>query len=239
MLKKFLVAACLLSTSMASQATVIEYNGYKRDSASNIVTGGGLEWLKWDVTKGLSIKQALAARSAQGWRLASNSDVVSLFNAFHFGAAIFSSSEAQGNGINLNWRVGESSAMNDFLSLFGITISSMCRAGEMNYCYFPGDPFVGTQAWFGSDSDRDGLYKAAIVYDDYSTLYSGNPFGQPGKVEITPDVYTVDRKESFYGVALVRDAAVVTNPVNQPESISFLALGLAALGFRRRQAIRR
>ena len=63
MLKKILVASCLLVTSMASQATIISHFGYERDSASNIVRGGGLEWLMWDVTKGMSINEALAAYS--------------------------------------------------------------------------------------------------------------------------------------------------------------------------------
>ena len=75
MLMKTFIASCLLVTSMASQAAIISHYGYERDSASNIVTGGGLEWLKWDVTKGLSINAALAAYSADGWMLASNSQM--------------------------------------------------------------------------------------------------------------------------------------------------------------------
>lgn len=83
MIKKVLMTSCLLIMSMASHAGLISHYGYERESGSNIVVGGGLEWLMWGVTAGMSASSALTIHA--GWRLATSAEMVSLFNTFQFG----------------------------------------------------------------------------------------------------------------------------------------------------------
>lgn len=218
MLKKVLVASCLLVASMASQATMISHFGYDRDSASNIVKGGGKEWLKWDVTKGLSIDQALAAYGAEGWTLASNRQMASLFNVFQFGKTDWSDVE---DVFQITLFGGKDDGTDDsvylaFVDLFGATVS---------WDYYR----RATYALFGSDSDDDELFQESYINIDYDRIIAG----------ISDDKLSRDWAWEAVGVALVRpQASVEPSPVSLPGSLSLLTLGLVGLGFRRRQALR-
>ena len=61
-------------------AALITHNGYMLNTNTNIVTGGGLEWLQWDVTLGMSISDALTnvAGTFDGGRLDSCNQHASL-----------------------------------------------------------------------------------------------------------------------------------------------------------------
>jgi len=235
MLKKILVASFLLVASMGSQATIIEYASYKRDMSGtcaatetdckyNIVTGGGLEWLKWDVTKGQSINQALVANA--GWKLATNVQMASLFNSFQFGKTDWSADESRLQLHATPWSVGEDSTHNIFMQLFGHTL----KLGSGGYSAT--DPHQITAALFGNDTNGNNLYNYASVHDDFQ----GAPWGAVGALAfLTEDKY--DATAFNFGVALVREVRVVPpTQVSLPGSLSLLALGFVALGFRRRKA---
>ena len=82
MLKRALALVIILLTHQLAYAGPIEFKGYSRENSSNVVTGGGLEWLQWTVTKGMTIDSALKQYTAQGWRLANNEQMATLFNTF-------------------------------------------------------------------------------------------------------------------------------------------------------------
>jgi len=236
MLMKTLIASCLLVTSMASQATIISHFGYARDSASSIVKGGGLEWLKWDVTKGASINSALATYAKDGWSLATNTHITTLFNAFQFGKSDWIDKPIAQS----HWLPGNLEGVSiykDFIELFGET------AGFREQCFEP---------WMGLGCVRD-----SFSFAKYGVL-AGNSEFIPllASVVIAPDIYAdLDQFMGGYvgygyddywsdgddtvGIALVRPATTDVTPVPLPTSISLLALGLFALGYRRRQGLRR
>lgn len=236
MLKKILVASFLLVASMGSQATIIEYADYKRDTSGtcavtetdckyNIVTGGGLEWLKWDVTKGLSINQALGAYA--GWTLASNAQMAELFKMFQFGKTNWFDDEVSWQGNSVAWNEAEYYAHQHFMNLFGYTF-----VNESNP-YSKYDPRQIVSAFFGADADKDGRFNEAYISDDY--IFDRVKFS--AHAQISNDLYGRTYRRDTSGVALVRKVSVVPpTQVTLPGSLSLLALGLVALGFRRRKA---
>jgi hypothetical protein len=230
MIKKIMLASCLLVASMASQAALISYNGYERDTAKNYVTGGGLEWLMWDVTKGQSINEALAAYGGAGWKLASNTQVASMFNTFKFNNAVWSIDESVNQYAPKDWGPEESGPYFEFINLFGATYT-------MTQGWAPNDPWTYARAFFGSDANNNGLYSyAEVKEDDFYVALSLN-IPREAEAKLTRDIFNSSEGYRDTGVALVRDIRVLPpSQVSLPGSLSLLALGLVALGFRRRQA---
>jgi hypothetical protein len=241
MLKKLVIMSGLLLTSVTAHATVISHFGYERDSATNIVTGGGLEWLKWDATKGMSINSALSAHAAQGWRSASYHEMVTLFNTFQFGPYVFTSDETISQQSNVPWNPGESSNHNAFMDLFGHTFYAACSTVDGPSCYSMSDPARATMALFGNTLAMGDLHSVAWIGDDNSNkLSSGQLHSRSGhQAAICQSCYLTQTDPLTVGVALVREFA--TPPVNvpTPAPIGLLALGLVALGYRRRQVLAR
>jgi hypothetical protein len=233
MLKKIVFLSSLLVTSMTAQAALIQYGDYKRDSASNIVTGHGLEWLKWDVTKDMSINSALALYEIDGWRLASNDEMASLFRNFNF----IQPSTVFGGGVNTwtaAWDTTEDSLHNMFVKLFGNTVRHSCSTAASTGCYAIDDPYLGSLAYFGSPSPS-GRYRLAEILDDSTFIrQDGMVFPRPHLAQTRHHSTLPTGKDITVGVALVRDHAPVS--VSAPASIGLFVLGLVALGFRRRSA---
>lgn len=243
MLKKLVLMSGLLLTSLSAQATLISHFGYERDSASNIVTGGGLEWLKWDVTKGMSINSALASYASQGWRLASNDEMAFLFNQFKFGKSDWHANESVTQSIQLPWNSGDAlSSHAMFTNLFGVTRTFSCSLdGRTTLCWSDSDPQLYSLALFGADSNRNGMYNMALVQDDAHRV------GSDPRVRLTfdnheaslsSDLWSPDTS-AYRGVALVRNYVPDNVAVPTPGSIGLLALGLVALGYRRRHVLGR
>jgi hypothetical protein len=242
MLKKLVIMSGLLLTSLTANATLIAHSGYARDSASNIVTGGGLEWLKWDVTKGMSINSALATYTAHGWRLASNKEMAALFNTFLFGPYVFTDDNETPQSTSSPWSLSEATNYNKFIELFGTTSSTplVCNAVQTTWCNAPTDLDVRSMAMFGTDANQNGRFQRAEVQDDYTYIYGDRLLYTPQSVALFQgESYTGGYTSQNAGVALVRTFDTAPVAVPTPGSIGLLALGLVALGHRRRQVLAR
>ncbi len=236
MLKKILIA-CVLLVSSVGHASLIDYNGYSRDDASNIVTGGGLEWLKWDLTTGMSINGALDAYAADGWRLAGSADMASLLNAFNFWDPDLVASDDNNINTAMPWTADENSPHNNFALLFGTTWMSSCSIlSRTTDCYLDEDPSVMSRAKFGSDLDGDGRYSVVSVYDDFSYISVAGNIAQYGHAVYWFGNSTfLDNSSFFEGVALTRTISSVSpTPVPTPGTISLLSIALATLIIKRR-----
>ncbi len=227
MIRKVLAMLMLVMSCNAS-ATSITYNGYSLDDTTDIVTGGGLEWLQWDVTYRMSIIQALenvaGVYEGGGWRLASNADVAGLFNAFEFGGASFTwdTDEATHQSVSLPSN-GNVENVTDlalvFRSMFGSTYTAK-TSHESN-------PLVWSAALFGEYSDSAHRYNTAVVYDDYAEGWGTQ---EDGLAQMNPPYYLIDSESLYYGVALVRDAQSSENVENvaitEPAASLLFVLGL-------------
>ncbi len=244
MFKRLFFASCLLVTSVSSHAALISYNGYERDSTSEIVTGGGLEWLKWDVTNGMSVNSALATYRAQGWMLATRRQMVDLFNVFQFGVTDWSAALGSNEGDAVPWSAGETSSHASFIKLFGKTMSEQCVSESDVWCYSLSDPYVRAQVFHGSfwkAQNSDGSYDAgsidfAYVVDDSNQVMANYIMSPQSASAELANGMSMSGTTSFngVGVALVRpqSSGPITVPAPNPFSLFFMSL--AFLAYRRR-----
>lgn len=236
MIKNLSILVCLLLTSWSSQAALISHYGYERETSSNIVKGGGLDWMMWDVTRDKNANRALSEHP--GWRLATTAEMVSLFTAFQFKNTAW----GQGNPSHwewarLPWSANENSQYSQFIALFGDTnagTSSAMQCGLVtSYCYEAVDLSRSASAWF----DRGmGTYAYGFVNDD-------NTF-RVGKQISRNEHYAGFSGSQYYtygdeavGSALVRTS--ISQKISTPASLGLITIGLVVLSMRRRKALYR
>lgn len=234
MLRMIFLASCLVLTS-AANASLISYNGYSRDISSNVVNGGALEWLKWDQTTGESINSAIEKYSSSGWRLASNEDMVELFNAFKFKSTNWIARETISQGVTVPWAIGEQSPFYSFIELFGVTLFDVTCKDVKADCFDPAEPLSISLALYGSDLNKNGNYHRAFVRDDdYFYPQAGEPGFTEHSAYLHLDSFKSNRSNDYTGVALVRTATITTPAVSTPSSFYLFAIGFAAFGVFRR-----
>ncbi len=236
MIEKFILALGLLAYSLTAHASLIEYNGYSRNTNDNVVISGGLEWLMWTQTNGMSINQALATYSSEGWMLASNTQMAGLFNNFGLGNIRWKFLEEQHEYSSSDWTLSESQPEDYFHMLFGSTYinPSICTSVFQDQCALSSDNYQRSAAVFGSDSDRNGWYMSAFVHTDYQWQSTYDGVRNWSAVQfITSGILTADERMLDAGVALVRFVKQEPNPVTSPGAAGFLILGFLSFAFRR------
>ncbi|MDC8829877.1 PEP-CTERM sorting domain-containing protein [Alteromonas gilva] len=236
MLKKLLVSVCALAFCHNASAALVSYNGYTLNESTNIVTGGGLQWLQWDLTIGQSVDDALAIYASQGWTIATNVQMAALFNTFVFGAntALYNGSINPANVPVTNgvWDTDENTTQytynrdgatiatdpeKQFVALFGQTYLNFPTATQAS------NPYEYSAAWFGIDQDGDGFHNVARVSDEY--LRTGQTVANRGLTRLANDSILAEDIGNQTGVALVRAA-------NVPEPAGILLFALGILGLR-------
>ncbi len=238
MFKKIVFASCLLAASVGSYAGVLSHSGYVRDSGSNIVKGGGLEWLTWDTTKGMSVSTALQHYASEGWAVASNQQMATLLNAFDFGKTDWRADGQNWQTVYTPWTQTETSHHNAFLDLFGRTFqtTNICTSIHVDFCFYANDSQIYSYAFFGIGISDSNKFNLAHVTDDFSYV-GGNGALQRGDYSalLYADSGLSTVQYDHVGVALVRPFKADPTPVNAPTSLGLLTLAFIALGVRRRQ----
>lgn len=235
-----LLSLLILQTSHASLMT---HNGYEHEYDSNIVTGQGLEWLGWDVTKDKSLTWLRngGAESILGgnWRLATVNEMTTLFNNFDFDSGTeFIADENMNSSFSTIYHYRDRdyhkeppwAPISAFLGMFGRS-------------YYKHDAGVSLQqigkAIYGEDQDNDGRYNSAIISEMYNfTLDPGSGWLVAG---LSSDSYRDNPFGQGYGLALVRELDNTTPPdplpVNSPST--FFLLMLSMLIIRKIHSIRK
>ncbi len=233
---KLLLGTICALAAHTSWASIISYNGYTHDTNTDVVTGGGLEWLQWDLTIATDVLDALAAYESSylggGWRLANNTEMAALFNAFDFG--IGSTEHGSWGTDDDVWYISETPSDGDleletdpeivFSTMFGTT----WKLDEGL-----GNPFVQTGAVYGDLLDTYGFLNVAYVADDWT---HGNGDEAANRAELAGNQANLNGIQWDAGVALVRgldepesDTVIVSEP-----SAAFLFLfGLVGTAFSR------
>lgn len=176
-LVKHICILLVICMSHFSNGAIITRDAFSLDTTTNIITGNGHNWTRWDALAGVSITQALDLYAAEGWRLASSDEMVGMYSNFIPG---------------VDWSIarGENSAVSDFISvddyqdlisIFGVSFNEF--GGISNII-------------FGNDLDNDGAYRSAGAYytdwDPAAGVYADNSRN------------TVDFSASDYSVQLIR-----------------------------------
>ncbi len=211
-IKSIALVASTIFLSTSVNAATITHNGYSLNTDTSIITGGGLEWLQWDETIGLSANNALAAYD--GWRIATSTETASLLNSFNLGTTFNPSSFIEFG------TPSDSTAVLNFIELFGDNrlVSGISGGFEK-----------GLGALF-SGSIQDFYSVIAI---DYNNLNGGVvPVGS-NFLFASQDFLVGDDDGGIRGVALVRVSSV---PV--PAAVWLFGSGLLGLiGIARRKNI--
>ncbi len=226
----FLILSILLFLPMTSKADFISHNGFTLNTETNIVNGGGLEWIQWDETLGQSVNTALQNHSSDGWRLATNADMAGLFNAFFpsslFGV-VWDDDKTTNQIVETPWTADEDSVQNGFISLFGITNVAVTAIGIST------DQFVGSSAFFG---DANSPLNIGSVFDDWTRASDGVQAN--GIMNMNPNVFsgsasnfnfTHDSTNTQIGVALIRNVQTQSSPIPEPAGMVLFLLGMVSL----------
>jgi predicted metalloprotease with PDZ domain len=210
-----------MALSLSTNAAIISHNGYTHDTTTTSIFGGGLEWLQWDQTLGKSYNDVRADATYSSWRLATNLEVATLFNAFAFGTTIFDSDRTTYQLQTTSWSASETSTHNYFISLFGTTfLDTMVHTST--------DPDRITLAVFGNPDAFDNHLNLARVVDDSTHIALGH---QDSSALLFDNRFSPDISELGVGVALVRSPSQVP----EPTTVTIFTLGLLSLGLNRRQ----
>lgn len=226
-MKKIIVLALLVAfQSSTTHAALVSEVDYFINGNEATITVDKLEWLRWDKTINLSINDALELYAGQGWRLASNSEVNSLFSLF-LPQADWGDDENEHYQIDVPWNASENSNFGLFVQLFGNTSPQISFNTD--------EPFTESCALFGSDIDSDNHYNRACIYDDYTYFDELineplNTFAYAGISDDNTTEQTISNRFEDAGVALVRSIKV-----NEPMSLTILLTGALFISLKRRR----
>lgn len=195
----------------------------------------GKEWIQWTETTGMSVNDDFSSLSGGGWRVASNADMAVLFGDFFSSVA---------------WDTDENTSQsNDAYTSFGDGIDQSLVFGNIfgwtdvndSHNVLSGNRitnYVGlhrTYAWFGDDSDSDGLINGLFVESEHTWESFGVPYYfYTERAELYSDTWITSSSNSRVGIALVRDILAVEVP--EPSTLALLALGIVGLGVVRKKS---
>lgn len=255
-MNKLILFFCILtSLSFSIHAEKITYSGYTLDTETNLVTGNGLEWLRWDQTKDYTISLALGVHSE--FRLATFEEMSELVNTFSDVPIPFSmpTENDPHTGVRLSRPYENGLDGLDYLTLLmGETYAFPQWQGvdeNGNDVYAEGDDAISdTGAVFGNINENgDSVFGTFMTWSDTRLIDRESPGGVIVSTQLLPDGFGFTSDEFMYlnedvqtshaesyTVALVRNAAPVPeiDGAMAPLSLALLC-SLLVLGAERRK----
>lgn len=256
MKKSLFLFFVLLKLSFFANGSTVSYAGYTLDTETNIVTGAGLEWMRWSSTVGTGLTD-LNYNAYSGWRLATSDEVVGLLDAF----SPVSLSDAVANTGSFSYSAPYADGLDSFDQLINI-MGDNYYSGQFN----SDNVFSETGAVFSYiNEDGEESYGSLSVQSDYKTFHPAIPdsvMGEASSVSLNlgllsqsvldaiqsltdpefreyarqsaADGYT--KNSDSFSVALVRDVAHAPELSATAAPIALLLLlGLLCLGVERRR----
>lgn len=210
--------------SWSASASLIAFNGYTHDTNTDIVKGQGLEWLQWDRTVGISASDAQSLKDSiegGGWRIADNTDISNLFNAFGLGGRNdWDSNPLTGQTATNLYNSTELLADPEFVFtlMFGTTrfgISTDPEPSQVSGVRFNQTFNLSSDTW---------LHNVADSVDDYSRNIGISVSDFDGYSRISSHIEEFTGVVENTGVAYVR--AII---VSEPNSMLIFLVGLGLL----------
>ncbi|QHJ11412.1 hypothetical protein FX988_01641 [Paraglaciecola mesophila] len=156
---KYVCIFSVVCMSHFAHGALITRNDFSLDTSTNIITGNGLNWTRWDTLAGVSINQALTSYSEAGWRLASSDEMIGMYSHFISGIDWHSAQDE-------NSEVSDFISVDDYQNLVAIFGVSQNAFGGIS------------NIMFGNDLDNDGAYRSAGAYytdsEPAAGIYSDN-----------------------------------------------------------------
>jgi hypothetical protein len=220
MVKQLVCILFFLWVSNSATAALITHNGYTLNEDTNIVTGGGLDWLQWDETTGMTIENIINDHNFDGWSVATETQVFSMYsNLFKFLSP----------SLTLDYASENANKMDTIIQLFGSTFQhsnhhpSYVYAGSLEYA----------QATYSTGTGYSGIG----IYGEYTFTKSPIQIDPTSAYEEYGAHVTVGNDYNWHyntvdpasGVVLVKDV----NQVPEPSSLAIFALGIIGLASRR------
>lgn len=245
-MKKLFFIFCLVA-SVNSHAALM-FSGYKTSTAGgyDIVEGHGKQFLDFNHTLGMSVNDAITSFGSLGWSLATNADVVTLFNNFLADLSTVGVSTnlttdeeftQEFRGLEQKDTIADIAAVN-FLSMFGYSFIAPQSAIPGTYI----DKILTTRFVFGADANGDGVYNQARVseYGTYKMRIVNRWIKSSAEFKIFGDRSSgipADERRSWRPVLMTRDIPVApprpVADVSEPAVLGILSIGLASLFARR------
>ena len=210
-----LTTVYMLVIATSSAASLISYNGYSLDTSTNIVSGGNYEWLQWSKTAGVSVDDFNAgidnSYAMEGWQLADQADIASLFNDFF-------STNFDGAGTLLQSSSANGNLGYEFNVLFGSTWDYLQQ-------YY-------TQAFY-EPNDNSSVNKAYVAFLS-SALDRNDPMHSLNGTSLAELGINNNSSNSTVGLALIRTASI-SEPVvvSEPPTFALFLFGVLVLVFAR------
>lgn len=209
-----------LLTAFNGKSAIIESRGYSLDTSTNIITGGGLEWLNWNETIELSVANVYDSSQFNGWRLATSNEMRTLLNTF-FGPVDTNSSVKQRVDGDYGSAFGE-----EFFSLFTGYRDNFCGTSR-NGCLT--NPQNRTLTIYGKEDSLRTLF----IREDYDWGNDTTGFADvKGYLEIYTGPATTNSMLHNTGIALVRGVGSLPSQstgsvsVSEPNELLFFSVFL-------------
>lgn len=206
---------------------MISKNGYTLNSDTNIITDGELDWLQWDVNRGISREDLentwLDNAQYQGWRYATYNEMLSLIKTF------FPFVDATSG----NWYQSTRHALTtaeyvDYSLFHKLIITELDNFGRLFGTLNSNASSSSLSAFYG-DVSFDNDSAGSLVNESQSILIFNGLIDEPSwEDRVGFATYEYEGSSSTLGHALVREQV----NVNSPTSLPLLLLGLIIL-FRR------